>query len=92
MRLITLNRPRQLNVISSKVVCSINLTHIDFVQFLESFLCISSCFFYSNQASLSFFFFFLCCKQVSLLAEYLEKWEKDDKAELVIIKVSSNSS
>lgn len=42
VRLITLNRPRQLNVISSKVV--------------------------------------------SLLAEYLEKWEKDDKAELVIIK------
>jgi 3-hydroxyisobutyryl-CoA hydrolase len=42
VRLITLNRPRQLNVISSKVV--------------------------------------------SLLAEYLEKWEKDNKAELVIIK------
>lgn len=42
VRLITLNRPRQLNVISSKVV--------------------------------------------SLLAEYLEKWEKDDKAELIIIK------
>ncbi|KAK9150900.1 hypothetical protein Syun_009209 [Stephania yunnanensis] len=42
VRLITLNRPRQLNVISSKVV--------------------------------------------SLLAEYLEKWEKDDNAELVIIK------
>lgn len=42
IRVITLNRPRQLNVISSKVV--------------------------------------------SLLAEYLEKWEKDDKAELVIIK------
>ncbi|KAB8455111.1 hypothetical protein FH972_025264 [Carpinus fangiana] len=42
VRLITLNRPRQLNVISSTVV--------------------------------------------SLLAEYLEKWEKDDKAELVIIK------
>lgn len=30
------------------------------------------------------------CNQVSLLAEYLEKWEKDDNAELVIIKVSSN--
>ncbi|KAJ9685969.1 hypothetical protein PVL29_015045 [Vitis rotundifolia] len=42
IRVITLNRPRQLNVISSKVV--------------------------------------------SLLAKYLEKWEKDDKAELVIIK------
>lgn len=42
VRLITLNRPRQLNVISSKVV--------------------------------------------SLLAEYLEKWEKDNNAELVIIK------
>lgn len=42
VRLITLNRPRQLNVISSKVV--------------------------------------------SLLAEYLESWEKDDTAELVIIK------
>ncbi|CAK9141055.1 unnamed protein product [Ilex paraguariensis] len=42
VRLITLNRPRQLNVISSKVV--------------------------------------------SLLAEYLEKWEKDDTAEIVIIK------
>uniref|UniRef100_A0A5B7B1U5 3-hydroxyisobutyryl-CoA hydrolase n=2 Tax=Davidia involucrata TaxID=16924 RepID=A0A5B7B1U5_DAVIN len=42
VRLITLNRPRQLNVISSKVV--------------------------------------------SLLAEYLEKWEKDENAELVIIK------
>ncbi|PON89715.1 Enoyl-CoA hydratase/isomerase, HIBYL-CoA-H type [Trema orientale] len=42
VRLITLNRPRQLNVISSRVV--------------------------------------------SLLAEYLEKWEKDDKVELVLIK------
>lgn len=42
VRLITLNRPRQLNVISSKVV--------------------------------------------SLLAEYLEKWEKDENAELVLIK------
>ncbi|PKI31352.1 3-hydroxyisobutyryl-CoA hydrolase-like protein 5 [Punica granatum] len=42
VRLITLNRPRQLNVISSKVV--------------------------------------------SILAEYLEKWEKDDKAKLVLIK------
>ncbi|KAL6976001.1 3-hydroxyisobutyryl-CoA hydrolase [Sarracenia purpurea var. burkii] len=42
VRLITLNRPRLLNVISSKVV--------------------------------------------SLLAEYLEKWEKDSNAELVIIK------
>ncbi|XP_058208718.1 3-hydroxyisobutyryl-CoA hydrolase-like protein 5 [Rhododendron vialii] len=42
VRLITLNRPRQLNVISPKVV--------------------------------------------SLLAEYLEKWENDDDAELVIIK------
>ncbi|KAJ7960650.1 3-hydroxyisobutyryl-CoA hydrolase-like protein [Quillaja saponaria] len=42
VRLITLNRPRQLNVISSKVV--------------------------------------------SLLAEFLEKWEKDDNADLVIIK------
>ncbi|KAG2712676.1 hypothetical protein I3760_04G137300 [Carya illinoinensis] len=42
VRLITLNRPRQLNVISHKVVY--------------------------------------------LLAEYLEKWEKDDRAELVIIK------
>ncbi|KAK3019913.1 hypothetical protein RJ639_003140 [Escallonia herrerae] len=42
VRLVTLNRPRQLNVISSKVV--------------------------------------------SLLAEYLENWEKDDNAELVIIK------
>lgn len=42
VRLITLNRPRQLNVISSKVV--------------------------------------------SLLAEYLEKWERDDDAELVLIK------
>ncbi|KAK3023747.1 hypothetical protein RJ639_044456 [Escallonia herrerae] len=42
VRSVTLNRPRQLNVISSKVV--------------------------------------------SLLAKYLEKWEKDDNAELVIIK------
>ncbi|KAM4094900.1 hypothetical protein ACJW30_06G229500 [Castanea mollissima] len=42
VRLITLNRPRQLNVISSKVV--------------------------------------------SLLADYLERWEKDNKAELIIIK------
>ncbi|PON35270.1 Enoyl-CoA hydratase/isomerase, HIBYL-CoA-H type [Parasponia andersonii] len=42
VRLITLNRPRQLNVISSRVV--------------------------------------------SLLAEYLEKWEKDDKVELLLIK------
>lgn len=42
VRLITLNRPRQLNVISSRVV--------------------------------------------SLLAEYLEKWEKDDNAELILIK------
>lgn len=42
VRLITLNRPRQLNVISSKVV--------------------------------------------SLLAEYLEKWEKDENAELILIK------
>lgn len=42
VRLITLNRPRLLNVISSKVV--------------------------------------------SLLADYLEKWEKDNKAELIIIK------
>lgn len=42
VRLVTLNRPRQLNVISSKVV--------------------------------------------SLLAEYLEKWEKDDRAKLVIVK------
>ncbi|XP_059663348.1 3-hydroxyisobutyryl-CoA hydrolase-like protein 5 isoform X3 [Cornus florida] len=42
VRLITLNRPRQLNVISSKVV--------------------------------------------TLLAEYLEKWEKDDNAKMVIIK------
>lgn len=42
VRLITLNRPRQLNVISPKVV--------------------------------------------SLLAEFLEKWENDDDAELVIIK------
>ncbi|KAF5205345.1 3-hydroxyisobutyryl-CoA hydrolase-like protein [Thalictrum thalictroides] len=42
VRLITLNRPRQLNVISPKVV--------------------------------------------SLLAEYLEKWEKDDSAKLVIFK------
>lgn len=42
VRLITLNRPRQLNVISSKVV--------------------------------------------SLLAEYLEIWEKDDQAKLVIVK------
>ncbi|KAJ4729001.1 3-hydroxyisobutyryl-CoA hydrolase-like protein [Melia azedarach] len=47
VRLITLNRPRQLNVISSKVV--------------------------------------------SLLAEYLEKWEKDDKAKLVIIKGSGRA-
>ncbi|KAJ7965065.1 3-hydroxyisobutyryl-CoA hydrolase-like protein [Quillaja saponaria] len=47
VRLITLNRPRQLNVISSKVV--------------------------------------------SLLAEYLDKWEKDDKAELVIIKGSGRA-
>ncbi|KAH9706086.1 3-hydroxyisobutyryl-CoA hydrolase-like protein 5 [Citrus sinensis] len=43
VRLVTLNRPRQLNVISSKVV--------------------------------------------SLLAEYLEKWEKDDRAKLVIVKL-----
>lgn len=42
IRLITLNTPRRLNVISSKVV--------------------------------------------SLLAEYLEKWEKDDAAELILIK------
>ncbi|GLT86557.1 hypothetical protein SLE2022_046910 [Rubroshorea leprosula] len=42
VRVITLNRPRQLNVISSKVV--------------------------------------------SLLAEYLEKWEKDAEAELILLK------
>ncbi|CAL0324718.1 unnamed protein product [Lupinus luteus] len=42
VRLITLNRPRQLNAISPELV--------------------------------------------SLLAEYLEKWEKDDKADLIIIK------
>ncbi|EEF35736.1 3-hydroxyisobutyryl-CoA hydrolase-like protein 5 isoform X2 [Ricinus communis] len=42
VRLITLNRPRQLNVISSKVV--------------------------------------------SLLADFFEKWEKDDNAELILIK------
>ncbi|KAF2302220.1 hypothetical protein GH714_033769 [Hevea brasiliensis] len=42
VRLITLNRPRQLNVISSKVV--------------------------------------------SLLADFLEKWEKDENAELILIK------
>ncbi|PRQ52118.1 putative 3-hydroxyisobutyryl-CoA hydrolase [Rosa chinensis] len=47
VRLITLNRPRQLNVISSNTV--------------------------------------------SLLAENLEKWEKDDKAELVIIKGSGRA-
>lgn len=47
VRLITLNRPRQLNVISSNMV--------------------------------------------SLLAENLEKWEKDDKAELVIIKGSGRA-
>ena len=47
-------------------------------EFLESILCLSSCFFY--------------CNQVSLLADYLEKWEKDNKAELIIIKVSSVSS
>ncbi|XP_058111260.1 3-hydroxyisobutyryl-CoA hydrolase-like protein 5 [Magnolia sinica] len=46
-RLITLNRPRQLNVISSKVVV--------------------------------------------LLAEFLEKWEKDDDAELVIIKATGRA-
>ncbi|KAF8413588.1 hypothetical protein HHK36_001579 [Tetracentron sinense] len=46
VRLITLNRPRQLNVISLKVV--------------------------------------------SLLAQYLEKWEKDDDAELVIIKANDS--
>ncbi|CAN1758983.1 3-hydroxyisobutyryl-CoA hydrolase-like protein 5 [Linum perenne] len=44
VRLITLNRPRQLNVISSKVV--------------------------------------------SLLAAFLEKWEKDDNVELILIKAS----
>ncbi|CAL8999954.1 unnamed protein product [Prunus brigantina] len=48
VRLMTLNKPRHLNVISSKVVSS--------------------------------------------LAEYLEKWEKDDKAELVIIKVAHEPS
>ncbi|XP_052207497.1 3-hydroxyisobutyryl-CoA hydrolase-like protein 5 [Diospyros lotus] len=47
VRLITLNRPRQLNVISSKVV--------------------------------------------SLLAEYLEKWEKDNNAELIIIKATGRA-
>ncbi|KAL6134966.1 hypothetical protein ACLB2K_067194 [Fragaria x ananassa] len=47
VRLITLNRPRQLNVISSNMV--------------------------------------------TLLAENLEKWEKDDKAELVIIKGSGRA-
>ncbi|OVA15623.1 hypothetical protein BVC80_1313g10 [Macleaya cordata] len=47
VRLITLNRPRQLNVISPKVV--------------------------------------------SLLAEYLEKWEKDDNAELVIFKATGRA-
>ncbi|XP_062009058.1 3-hydroxyisobutyryl-CoA hydrolase-like protein 5 [Rosa rugosa] len=47
VRLITMNRPRQLNVISSNMV--------------------------------------------SLLAENLEKWEKDDKAELVIIKGSGRA-
>ncbi|XP_058095300.1 3-hydroxyisobutyryl-CoA hydrolase-like protein 5 [Magnolia sinica] len=47
VRLITLNRPRQLNVISSKVVV--------------------------------------------LLAEFLEKWEKDDDAELVIIKATGRA-
>ncbi|CAK7346660.1 unnamed protein product [Dovyalis caffra] len=45
VRLITLNRPRQLNVISSKVV--------------------------------------------SLLAYFLEKWEKDDNAKLILIKSSA---
>ncbi|MGV8048577.1 hypothetical protein PJP07_30715, partial [Mycobacterium kansasii] len=30
--------------------------------------------------------------QVVLLAEFLEKWEKDDDAELVIIKASETSS
>ena len=29
--------------------------------------------------------------QVSLLATYLEKWEKDEEAELVIIKVDAYS-
>ncbi|KAJ4839343.1 hypothetical protein Tsubulata_008278 [Turnera subulata] len=48
VRLITLNRPRQLNVISSKVV--------------------------------------------SLLADFLEKWEKDDNAQLVLFKASSHYS
>lgn len=46
-RVITLNRPRQLNIISSKVV--------------------------------------------SLLADFLEKWEKDDKAELILIKGSGRA-
>uniref|UniRef100_A0A1D1ZIR9 3-hydroxyisobutyryl-CoA hydrolase n=1 Tax=Anthurium amnicola TaxID=1678845 RepID=A0A1D1ZIR9_9ARAE len=47
VRLLTLNRPRQLNVLS--------------------------------------------CKVVSLLAEFLEKWEKDDSAELVIVKGAGRS-
>ncbi|CAI0461335.1 unnamed protein product [Linum tenue] len=47
VRLLTLNRPRQLNVISSKVV--------------------------------------------SLLADFLEKWEKDDNVHLILIKASSLS-
>ncbi|XP_022142314.1 3-hydroxyisobutyryl-CoA hydrolase-like protein 5 [Momordica charantia] len=47
VRLVTLNRPRQLNVISSKVV--------------------------------------------SLLAGYLEKWEKDDEAKLIVIKGSGRA-
>lgn len=28
---------------------------------------------------------------MSLLAEYLEKWEKDDRAKLVIVKVCSST-
>lgn len=30
--------------------------------------------------------------QVSLLADFLEKWEKDDSTELILIKVSSDTS
>lgn len=76
VRLITLNRPKQLNAISPELVTPFNsslkiLLHGPILLLL----------FYL------FFYFILGCYQVSLLAAYLEKWEKDDEAYLIIIKV-----
>ena len=74
MGLITLNRARQLNVISSRVVC------LMFDLNYQGSLVLA-------RGSASKLFLLLPYK-VSLLAEYLEKWEKDDKVELILIKVS----